>query len=699
MTMMAPNVKSDSDYESVVAGAWPALVDIASASPARLWSALHSAGLAVPNSLESLIVAQRALGATAAPAPVADAWALRELLGDHRLSDESVVPALATPKSIQGGVIFPSEFGSIVTHIVCVEPNGHVTVALVAGREDAPGMAMPSWQRLTLGEVVLETEVAPELADRVVSRVRFALAARAFAAAEATHRLAVEHGGSRMQFGKHIGSYQAVQHRTVNCAIEVALATALVDDAVRLDGLEDPTTGLALEMAVFHTLDRASWVQFEAHHTLAASGFFDLYPAPWLFRRVQADVARIPLFERAAGGVADEMIETDTRFPSANLGEAAEAFREELRALFAQWQPEMGSGRQADVSPDVVAGLREHGLITLDWPEQFGGAGKGIDERAVLSEEVGLKKLRTGSALGAGTLIGRALMNFGTREQQAKYLPLIRDADLDFYLGYSEPDVGSDLASLQLSAVRDGDEWVLNGVKRWGQAQRVKWGWIAARTNTEAQPRHAGISVFLVPLHEVEGFWVEEITSLAGETHAFSHFDNVRVQADSLIGEVDGGWKIITAALADERITMAGFAAGTRGLLELLLDELSSRGELPARGSHERHRLGRVATRLQGTRVLTARGIAAQAAGVRGGAAALEAPLAKIVSGETTEEFSQLAVDLLGAASMLDEGAPGSIARGLFDYSLRVCLIGTVGGGTGDIQRNILARALGLPKD
>lgn len=687
------------EFESVLAQAWPQLIDLASASPTRLWAALSERGLSEPSSLESLIAGQRALGAAAAPAPIADAWALRQLVGADELTDPKTVPAFAGPAAVTDGVLFPAEFGAIVSHVVTVDADGRVTVLLVAGRQETAGMATPSWQRLTLGDVVFTTTVTPERADQVVSRYRFALAARAFAAAEATHRLAVEHGRNRVQFGRHIGSYQAVQHRTVNCAIEVALATALTDDAVRLDALGDPTSGLAIEMAVQQTLDRASWVQFEAHHTLAASGFFDLYPAPWLFRRVQADLSRIPLYERAVGTVADEIIETGILFPNARLSDDAESFRAELRALFAQWQPEMGSGRQAEKSAVVVDGLREHGLITLDWPEEFGGAGRGIEQRAVLSEEVGVKKLRGGSALGAGTLIGGALMKFGTPEQQAKYLPLIRDANLDFYLGYSEPDVGSDLASLQLSAVRDGDAWVLNGVKRWGQAQRVAWGWIAARTDADASPRHAGISVFLVPLHEVEGFWVEEITSLAGETHAFSHFDNVRVPADSLIGKVNEGWKVITAALADERITMAGMSAGTRGLLELLLEELQTRGMVPSRGSHDRYRLGRIATRLQGTRVLTSRGLTAMAEGEGAGAAALEAPLAKIVSGEATEEFSQLAVELLGPNSLLDEDAPGSIARGLFDYSLRVCLIGTVGGGTGDIQRNILARSLGLPKD
>lgn len=701
MTLAVSDSVTVADYEAVLEAAWPRLVDSASASASTLWSALHDHRLAVPAGLPELVSAQRALGAAGAPAPVADAWATRELLGDLvDLFDRHVVPAFVTSASVEGNEVFPVEFGDIVTHVVIADPTtGVVTVNVAGEATETPGMANPSWTKIALGPEVAAEDLDANRVDAVVARVRFALAVRAFSAAEATHRLAIEHGRTRVQFGRHIGSYQAVQHRTVNCAIEVALATALVDDAVRLDSLGDTTTGLALEMAVEHTLDRASWVQFEAHHTLAASGFFDLYPAPWLFRRVQADLARVPLFARNGGSVADEIFATGTRFPNANLGERAEAFREELRSLFDQWQPEMGSGRQGDISPAVVDGLKEHGLITLDWPTELGGKAATVEERAVLSEEAGRKKLRMGTALGAGTLIGHSLINFGTQEQKDKYLPLIENAELDFYLGYSEPEVGSDLASLQLSAVRDSDEWVLNGTKRWGQAQRVSWGWIAARTDKDAQPRHAGISVFLIDLRGLEGFRVEEITSLAGETHAFSHFENVRVPADSLIGEVNGGWKVITGALAEERISMAGMSAGTRGLFELLCDELTARDAVPPAGSDARKRLGRVATRLQGARVLTNRSLAAQASGSSRGAAALEAPLAKIVGGETTEEFSALAVELLGPAALLDEGAPGSIGRGLFDYSLRVCLIGTVGGGTGDIQRNIIARALGLPKE
>jgi alkylation response protein AidB-like acyl-CoA dehydrogenase len=519
------------------------------------------------------------------------------------------------------------------------------------------------------------------------------------AAAERTHRLAIEHAKTRVQFGHAIGSYQAVQHRTVNCAIEIALSSALVDDAVRLDGRGDPTAGLALEMAVEHALDRASWVQFEAHHTLAASGFFDRYPAPWLFRRVHSDLARIPVFVRQDGTVADEMIARGVHFPNADLGEAAEAFRERLRADFDRWQPTIASGRQGEVLPEALQGVVDQGLVTLGWPEQYGGSGASIEERAVLAEEVGYKRLKVGSAFGAATLLGNSIIAFGTEEQKAKYLPLIAEGRLHFYLGYSEPEAGSDLASLQLSAVRDGDEWVLNGTKRWGQAQHADWGWIAARTDPDAKPRHAGISVFLVPLRGLRGFRIEEITSLAGETHAFSHFEDVRVPADALIGELNGGWKVISAALAEERITMAGIASGTRGLLDVLMTELDERGAVPPHGGTGRARLGRVATRLQGARVLTNRSLVAQASGVGRGAALLEAPLAKIVGGEATEEFSKLAVDLLGPDALLDGAAEGSIADGHFDYALRISLIGTVGGGTGDIQRNLIARALGLPRE
>jgi 3-oxocholest-4-en-26-oyl-CoA dehydrogenase alpha subunit len=685
----------------VIRSAWPSLTELRTASADTLWGALLESGLTAPRTLRDLVESERALGANAAPAPVADAWAVRELLGsDFELSHPDSVVVLSSAQNVVEGLVSSVEFGGIATLVVTADAaTGDVVVYNVDSVVETPGMAMPSWSRVKLGTVELETTVPAERIDTIFARMRFALAVRALAAAQATHELAISHAQTRVQFGKHIGSYQAVQHRTVNCAIEVSIATALIDDAVRLDELGDPTASLALEMAVTHALDRASWIQFEAHHTLAASGFFDLYPAPWLFRRVHADLARIPLFPRTNGTVADEMIATGTNFPNANMGENAEAFRAELRRLFAEWQPQMGSGRQADISDTVVQGLRENDLITLDWPEAFGGRNASIEERAVLSEEVGYKKLQAGPALGAATLLGHSIIRYATPAQQKKFLTLIADAQLNFYLGYSEPEVGSDLASVQLTAVRDGDEWILNGTKRWGQAQRAQWGWIAARTDPNATPRHAGISVFLVPLTDLEGFWVEEITSLAGETHAFSHFDDARVSADALVGEVNGGWKVITAALAEERITMAGLSAGTRGLLDLLLDELVQRDQIPDQGTTERHRLGRVATRLQAARVLTNRSLLAQASGSEKGAAALEAPLAKILGGEATEEFSKLAVDLIGPDALLDEASEGSVARGLFDYSLRVCLIGTVGGGTGDIQRNIIARALGMPKE
>lgn len=698
--MTATEVTETPTLQALLAEFWPPLTELRTAEPALLWDSLQRKGLAVPDSLASLTAAQQALGAAAAPAPVADAWVARELIGEAvDFTVAGHVPALVTAANVSDGTASAVEFGSIVTHIIVADPqSGHVAVHAAESAVETPGMSWPSWSRLTLGPVVFSTVLSPERVDQVLARARFSLAARSFAAAEATHQLAIAHARQRVQFGRHIGSYQAVQHRTVNCAIEVAMARALVDDAIRLDELADPTSALALEMAVAHALDRASWVQFEAHHTLAASGFFDLYPAPWLFRRVHADVARIPLLPRLAGTVADEIVDTGTSFPNASLGAEAEEFRAEIQRLFGQWQPERGSGRQAEISPGVVQGLRERGLITMNWPSEYGGDEASIEKRAVLSEEAGYRKLQDGTALGAASLIGNSIIAFGTDEQKARFLPLIADANLNFYLGYSEPDVGSDLASVQMSAVRHGDSWVLNGTKRWGQAQRADWAWLAARTDPDAEPRHAGISVFLFDLRGLEGFRIEEITSLAGETHAFSHYDNVRIPADALVGHVNEGWKIITAALAEERITMAGIASGTRGLLDQLLHELRQRDALPSRGTAARSALGRVATRLQAARVLTNRSLQAQASGQGRGAGALEAPLAKILGGEVTEEFSRLAVDLLGPAALLDTDAEGSVAGGNFDYSLRVCLIGTVGGGTGDIQRNIIARALGLPK-
>jgi alkylation response protein AidB-like acyl-CoA dehydrogenase len=679
---------------------WPAVTELPAGDMAGFWQSAAEAGWTSldASGFDTIISIARELGRAACPFPIADSWIAGQLLDrDEEIRSGELRAAVAPSSSLQLNKVAFLEAGEALTHVLFLPAaGGTAELRPVKSIEITPGIALPAWSEATVGEPVARVEVGPETVQRIHNRLRLVLAARAMGAAERSHEWAVEHAKQRVQFGKPIGSFQAVQHRTANCAIEIALFEQLTGAALQLQATDEPSWQLSAELAVAHAVDAAPFVQLEAHHTLAAQGYFEQHEAPWLFRRVHADISRIGLFPRAAGTVADELLETGVRLPRLELGKHAEAFRGELREMFERIIPGGGRGRLAESDPEVIQEFVDAGLVGMGWPAAFGGRGASVEEAMVMSEEVGYNRIPVGFALGGADIIGEAIIRFGTPQQQADFLPTIRRGDLRFYLGYSEPDVGSDLASLKTTAVLDGEEWVINGTKKWGTAGRAEYVWLAARTDPDATPRHAGISVFLFPT-DTPGWSIENITALTGEQHAITHFDNVRVPASALIGKVNEGWKVITQALAAERVSMAGLGAGTRRLFDDLLDLLSTdRPELAGgRGSAVRAELTRLATRLQGARVLTNASARANAAG---GGARLEAPMAKIVGSSATEEFGEFALKLLGPGAALSDGSDGAINRGRFEYGLRISIMNTVGGGTNDIQRNLISRALGLPK-
>src|SRR5207247_2067213 len=174
----------------------------------------------------------------------------------------------------------------------------------------------------------------------------------------------------------------------------------------------------------------------------------------------------------------------------------------------------------------------------------------------------------------AAARIGNAIVGHGTEEQKECFLPLVAEGRLPFYLAYSEPAVGSDLANLRTRAVRDGDEWVIDGQKLWGtNAHRAGWCWLAARTDPEAEPPHRGITVFLFSVPR-PGWELQQHVSLAGEISCTTFLDRVRVPDADRVGEVDGGWRVITDALASERMVMGGVTAQVHRKLDDLLAEL-----------------------------------------------------------------------------------------------------------------------------
>ncbi|MGY1841971.1 acyl-CoA dehydrogenase family protein [Modestobacter sp. SYSU DS0875] len=655
------------------------------------WTDLGPAG-----ALDALLALTAELGRLACPLPLADAYLATELLADRTdlatgIAEGVVRPVVVPAEEAAAGTVRFVDGAGAATHLLLLPAgDGEVVLAPVTGVRPTPGTPVPAWAEVDWtadGAVRVPVDVASAERARVV--LRLALATRAFGAAGRAAELALEHASLRHQFGRAIGSFQAVAHRCVNGAIDLAAFDALGAEATRLALTGDDGWLLAAELAVASAVEAAPRVQLGAHHTLAATGYFEEHEAPWLFRRVHADVTRLALFAPAAGEPGDLLLETGARLPTPYLGEAAEAARAEVRAFIAEHVPAGVTGED----PALVELLADARYLAPGLDREHGGRGAGPAEQVAIGEELTHAGLAPEARVAAG-MLAPTIARLGTPEQRAQLLPLISRGRMPFYLGYSEPETGSDLAHLRTTAVRDGDDWVVTGQKMWGTgAHLAEWTWLAARTEP-AVPAHQGITVFCFPTG-LPGWSVQQHRSLAGGVSCTTFFDEVRVSDSARIGGTNQGWRVLTEALAHERIVIASGAAALLRLFEDLVDVLrADPGRAGPRGSAARATLTSLATRLQAARALVATS-ARDALGDGGGVAT--APMAKIVGSELEEEFGEAVLRLLGPAAALADG-PNAGSPETFESALRYSIMSVVAGGTNDIQRNLVARALGLPR-
>jgi alkylation response protein AidB-like acyl-CoA dehydrogenase len=609
----------------------------------------------------------------------------------------SIRPVLA-PSELDVCSVRFVEAANAATHVLVLLDGGAVLREIDAVTE-TPGLPRPNWADVKLKDDVLaRVTVDHTVTENAKALLRLGLAARAVGAADRTVEFSLAHAKERVAFGKPIGAFQAVSHRAVNGATDMTASKSLLQEAVTGYLLERENWMLAVQIAVRFAGQAAIDAQFGAHHTLAASGYFEEHDAVWLFRRVNADVSHIDGIELAVGDVADVLIECGVGLPFLELGVAAEQFREEVRAFadrFASDAAVVHFDQGSD--PALVTAALDAGYITLSWPTSAGGRGASVEEQMVFSEETAYQRVRM-PAKGIADMLGAAIRGHATPEQQKRFLPLIASGDFRFYLGYSEPETGSDLASIRTKAVQDGDEWIVNGRKMWGTgAHRANWVWLATRTDPHATPPHAGITVFLTRVDR-PGFALQQHTALSGEISCSTFFDDFRIPDQDRIGEVNGGWKVISEALAHERVAMANTAAIVLRLLDDMLAEIRKdpHGTVGGRGSAKRALISTLAARLQAARVLVNASV--RATSKAGGGARLEAPMAKIIATQLLEDFSEAALRVFGPAAALGENVPDVPGRGAFEYNLRLSIMQVVGGGTIDIQRNLVARALGLPR-
>jgi alkylation response protein AidB-like acyl-CoA dehydrogenase len=665
---------------------------------ARLgWTALGPEG-----ALDAVVAGLTALGRVACPLPLMDGYVAASLLATDpdlvaAVAAGDLRPVVATAAQDTPRVRFV-EAAPCATHVVLVL-DGAIVVREIAEVRETPGLARPSWADVRLASATtLRGTPGHDVTEHAKALMRLGLAVRAVGAAEHAVDLAIAHAIERTAFGKPIGAFQAVAHRAVDGATGVTAAKALFSEAV--DGYlsSRPNWPLAAELAVQFASSVAVGAQFGAQHTLAAGGYFEEHDSPWLFRRVNADVSALDGIRLLAGDVADRLIGSGQSLPFLALGDRAEAFREEVRAFSASFRPDRAVIHFDDRFDERLrTAAVKRGYLTLSWPARAGGREATVEEQMVLSEELAYQRIHV-MGKGMADMLGAAIIRHGTPEQQARYLPLIAAGQLPAYLGYSEPEVGSDLANLRTRAVRDGDDWIVNGRKMWGTgAHRAEWVWLAARTDPDARPPHAGITVFLTRVDR-PGFELQQHTALSGEVSCSTFFDDFRIPDEDRVGEINGGWRVIAEALAQERVAMANTAANVLRLMDDMLAEIRKdpEGTVGAPGSAKRHMISELAARLQASRVLVNASVRATA--TSGGGARLEAPMAKILATQLLEDFSEAALRIFGPVAALGEDVPDVPGRGAFEYNLRYSIMQVVGGGTIDIQRNLVARSLGLPR-
>jgi alkylation response protein AidB-like acyl-CoA dehydrogenase len=336
-----------------------------------------------------------------------------------------------------------------------------------------------------------------------------------------------------------------------------------------------------------------------------------------------------------------------------------------------------------------VRQLGKDGWLALGWPPEYGGQGRPMLDQLVFTDEAAVAGVPV-PFLTVNT-VGPTIMRYGTEEQKAFYLPKIAAGELHFSIGYSEPEAGTDLASLRTRAERDGDEYVVTGQKMWTSLiEYADYVWLAVRTDPAAK-KHRGLSILIVPT-SAPGFSWTKVRTVAGAGTSATYYDGVRVPVSARVAEENAGWPLITNQLNHERVALTS-AAPVRKALADVVAWAKETGAI----DHEwvRLHLARVHAGAEYLKLRNWRIAWAAAASELGPA---EASATKVFGTEFAIEAYRLLMEVLGAAAVVREGSPGALLAGRIERLHRSALILTFGGGTNEIQRDMIAAtALGLP--
>ncbi len=389
------------------------------------------------------------------------------------------------------------------------------------------------------------------------------------------------------------------------------------------------------------------------------------------------------------------------------FGEKEEELRKEIREFAKKELPPDWFGLMLEeemfYSSTICKKLAEKGWLTMSWPKEYGGKDASIWEQVVYDEEVAYWGI-PGSMMGvSGTAWnGPSLLVLGNEEQKKKYLPLISSGEPDgvWCTLYSEPNAGSDFASIQTRATREGDEYVINGQKIWTSAAHVaRWGWLAARTDPNAPKKHQGISLFIVDMKS-SGITIRPLLDI-GREHLFNEvfFDNVRIPVSNLVGEENKGWYELMTSLAEERGAAGKFVMGIKRILDELINyakEEKKDNKPLAKDPLIRQKLANIAIEIEIAKLLNYRLAWEIDNNILSPNTASEV---KLITDEMMEHTAITGMQMLGPYSQLKQDSKWTKLRGSVE-SLYLMFLGLRNAmGTDEVQKNIMAQfGLGLPR-
>ncbi len=382
--------------------------------------------------------------------------------------------------------------------------------------------------------------------------------------------------------------------------------------------------------------------------------------------------------------------------------EEQQALKSELRAYYQNLltpEVEQQLGRAGGVGPvvrKVVQQMGSDGWLGIGWPEEWGGQGRSAIEQFIFFDE----SMRSGAPVPMLTIntVGPTIMNFGTQEQKEFFLPKILAGEISFCIGYTEPNSGTDLASLTTRAVRDGDEYVINGAKIFTSlAGDADFVWLATRTDPNVA-KHKGISMFVVPM-DTPGIRVVPMKLLGDHNINYTFYEDVRVPATSLVGGENQGWTLITNQLNHERVTLC-----SPGIVERVLTDVRAWAQSTKLPDGRRvvdqewvqEHLARVHAELEFLRLINWK-VAWQ--GTQGHLDVADASTIKVFGTEFYLRAFRLLMEIVGQAGYLTRGSPAAVIAGRLEMYARSMIILTFGGGTNEIQRDLIAIfGLGMPR-